>query len=87
MTDAEMRGELVRTDDIRRNIFSAARSVRNSVQTISDRISMPISGMSDQHDIHTLIDGEIMHVLGDMDKAWNLLLPEESDDRDTDNPS
>ena len=87
MTDSEMRGELVRTDDIRRTIFSAARSVRNSVQTISDRISMPIAGMSDQHDIHTLIDGEIMHVLGDMDKAWNLLLPEESDDRDTDNPS
>ena len=87
MTDAEMRGELVRTDDIRRTIFSAARSVRNSVQTISDRISMPIAGMSDQHDIHTLIDGEIMHVLGDMDKAWELLLPEESDDRDTDNPS
>jgi len=87
MTDAEMRGELVRTDDIRRTIFSAARSVRNSVQTISDRISMPIAGMSDQHDIHTLIDGEIMHVLGDMDKAWELLLPEVSDDRDTDNPS
>ena len=87
MTDAEMRGELVRTDDIRRTIFSAARSVRNSVQTISDRISLPIAGMSDLHDIHTLIDGEIMHVLGDMDKAWELLLPEVSDDRDTDNPS
>jgi len=90
MTDYEMRGDLVRTDDVRRTIFSAARSVRNSVQTIPDRISMPIAGMSDQHDIHELIDGEIMQVLGDMDKAWNELLPEVNNDerdRDTENPS
>ena len=88
MTDAEMRGDLVRTKDIRRTIFSAARSVRNSVQTISDRISMPIAGMSDQHDIHELMDSEIMQVLGDMDKAWAELLPEViEDERDTDHPS
>ena len=87
MTDAEMRGDLVRTDDIRRTIFSAARSVRNSVQTIPDRISMPIAGMNDQHDIHELIDGEIMQVLGDMEKTWAELLPEVSDERDTDHPS
>ena len=80
----------MRTADVRRTIFSAARSVRNSVQTIPDRISMPIAGMSDQHDIHELIDGEIMQVLGDMDKAWGELLPEvnnDKHDRDTDNPS
>jgi phage terminase Nu1 subunit (DNA packaging protein) len=89
MNDAELRGDLVRTDDVRRTIFSAARSVRNSVQTIADRVSMPIAGMSDQHDIHELIDAEVMQVLGDMDDAWRALLPEVElgDERDTDNAS
>ena len=89
MNDAELRGDLVRTDDVRRTIFSAARSVRNSVQTIADRVSMPIAGMSDQHDIHELIDAEVMQVLGDMDDAWRALLPEVevADERDTDNAS
>jgi len=86
LKNAELRDDLVRSDEIRRALFSAARSVRNSVQTIADRVSMQIAGMSDQHDIHELIDGEIMQVLGDMDNAWAELLPEENDDeRDTDN--
>jgi len=86
LKNAELRDDLVRSDEIRRALFSAARSVRNSVQTIADRVSMQIAGMSDQHDIHELIDGEIMQVLGDMENAWAELLPEENDDeRDTDN--
>jgi phage terminase Nu1 subunit (DNA packaging protein) len=88
LKNAELRDDLVRSDEIRRALFSAARSVRNSVQTIADRVSMQIAGMNDQHDIHELIDGEIMQVLGDMENAWAELLPEENDDeRDTDNPS
>jgi len=85
MTDSEMRGDLVKTKDVRRAIFSAARSVRNSMQTIPDRISMPIAGMSDHYDIHELIDSEIMQVLGDMDRGWGeLLLEVNNDEQDKD---
>ena len=83
LKNAEMRFSLVRSDEIRRAIFSAARSVRNSVQTIPDRISLPIAGMSDHHDIHKLIDEEVSQVLGDLDNDWSKLLPEEIDERDT----
>ena len=82
LKNAELRADLVRSDEIRRTLFSAARSVRNSVQTIADRVSMPITGMTDQHDIHQLIDDEVMQVLGDMDKDWVNLLPEINDKRD-----
>ena len=84
LKNAELRVDLVRSDEIRRTLFSAARSVRNSVQTIADRVSMPIAGMTDQHDIHQLIDDEVMQVLGDMDKDWVNLLPEINDERNQD---
>jgi hypothetical protein len=42
--------------------------------------SQIITGMSDQHDIHVLIDGGIMQVLWDMDKAWVALLLEAVDE-------
>jgi phage terminase Nu1 subunit (DNA packaging protein) len=84
LKNAELRVDLVRSDEIRRTLFSAARSVRNSVQTIADRVSMPITGMTDQHDIHQLIDDEVIQLLGDMDKDWENLLPEIHDERDQD---
>ena len=80
LKNAEMRVSLVRADEIRRALFSAARSVRNSVQTIPDRISLPIAGMSDHHDIHKLIDEEVSQVLGDLDNDWSKLLPDENID-------
>ena len=80
LKNAEMRVSLVRADEIRRALFSAARSVRNSVQTIPDRISLPIAGMSDHHDIHKLIDDEVSQVLGDLDNDWSKLLPDENID-------
>jgi len=89
LKNAELRDDLVRSDEIRRALFSAARSVRNSLQTIADRVSLPITGMSDQHDIHELLDEEVMQVLGDMDKTWAELLPDVGvgDERDTNNPN
>lgn len=83
LKNAEMRVALVRASEMRRAIFSAARSVRNSFQTIPDRISMPVAGMTDHHDIHTLIDQEVTQVLEDLDNDWAKLLPEEIDERDT----
>ena len=84
MTDAEMRGDLVRTEEIRRTLYSAARSVRNSVQTIPDRVASPIAGMTDQHDIHQLLDNELTEVLSNLDKDWSNLLPEINDEQDPD---
>ena len=80
LKNAELRVELVRSDEIRRTLFSAARSVRNSFQTIADRVSMPIAGMTDQHDIHELIDDEVMQVLEDMDNSLVALLPVAADE-------
>lgn len=84
MTDAEMRGDLVRTEEIRRTLYSAARSVRNSVQTIPDRVSSPIAGMTDQHDIHELLDNELTQILSNLDKDWSNLLPEINHEQDQD---
>tara|TARA_R100000951_G_scaffold114540_1_gene119658 strand:+ start:58 stop:558 length:501 start_codon:yes stop_codon:yes gene_type:complete len=83
LKNAEMRVSLVSASEMRRAIFSAARSVRNSFQTIPDRISMPVAGMTDHHDIHTLIDQEVTQVLEDLDNDWAKLLPEEINERDT----
>ena len=84
LKNAEMRFSLVRSDEIRRAIFSAARSVRNSMQTIPDRISMPVAGMTDNHDIHELISKELSDVLESLDNDWASLLPEENDEQDRD---
>jgi len=80
LKNAELRVELVRSDEIRRTLFSAARSVRNSFQIIADRVSIPIAGMTDQHDIHELIDDEVMQVLEDMDNSLVALLPVAADE-------
>ena len=84
MTDAEMRGDLVRTEEIRRALYTAARTVRNSVQTISDRVASPIAGMTDQHDIHELIDNEVMQVLGNLGEDWGKILLNQDDERPED---
>ena len=66
LKNAELRGDLVRGDEIRRAIFTASRGIRNSLQTIPDRVSLPITGMTDVHEIHQLIDDEIHQVLSHM---------------------
>ena len=68
LKNAELRGDLVRGDEIRRAIFTASRGIRNSLQTIPDRVSLPITGMTDVHEIHQLIDDEIHQVLSNMNE-------------------
>jgi hypothetical protein len=60
----------VRTDVVRRTIFTAARGVRNSLQTVADRLAVPIADESDHHEIHDIIENEINQILGDMDKEF-----------------
>ena len=82
LKNSELRTSLVRADEIRRSIFTAARSVRNSIETISDRISLPVAGMTDHHDIHELIDKEVRDALSDLDNEWSNIIPEEKSGSD-----
>lgn len=72
LKNAELRGDLVRGDEIRRAIFTASRGIRNSLQTIPDRVSLPITGMTDVHEIHQLIEEEINQVLSDLSENLTL---------------
>jgi len=80
MNDAELRGDLVRVNEVRRTIFTAARGVRNSLQTVADRLSVPISAENDHHEIHDIIEGEINQILNDMDSEWAHLVAEPVED-------
>jgi phage terminase Nu1 subunit (DNA packaging protein) len=80
MNDAELRGDLVRVDEVRRAIFTAARGVRNSLQTVADRLAVPISAESDHHEIHDIIEGELNQILTDMDEEWAHVVPEPVED-------
>lgn len=85
MNDAELRGDLVRVDEIRRSIFTAARGVRNSLQTVADRLAVPMAGESDHHEIHDMIEGEINQILHDMENEFALLVSEPvENERETD---
>jgi phage terminase Nu1 subunit (DNA packaging protein) len=86
MNDAELRGDLVRADIVRRAIFTAARGVRNSLQTVADRLAVPMAGESDHHEIHDMIEGEINQILSDMDKEWADVVaePVEDEQKNTD---
>jgi phage terminase Nu1 subunit (DNA packaging protein) len=80
MNDAELRGDLVRVSEVRRAIFTAARGVRNSLQTVADRLAVPISAESDHHEIHDIIEGELNQILTDMDEEWAHVVPEPVED-------
>lgn len=88
MNDAELRGDLVRADETRRAIFTAARGVRNSLQTVADRLAVPMAGESDHHEIHNMIEGEINQILHDMEKEFaNLVSEPVEDEREEDTNS
>ena len=88
MNDAELRGDLVRVDEIRRAIFTAARGVRNSLQTVADRLAIPMAGESDHHEIHEMIENEINQILHDMEGQFTELVSEpEIDEPETDTDS
>ena len=76
MNDAELRGDLLRADETRRAIFTAARGVRNSLQTVADRLAVPMAGEDDHHEIHDMIEGEINQILHDMESEFANLVVE-----------
>jgi len=76
MNDAELRGDLLRADETRRAIFTAARGVRNSLQTVADRLAQPLAGEDDHHEIHAMIENEINQILHDMKEQFAGLVSE-----------
>ena len=76
MNDAELRGDLLRADETKRAIFTAARGVRNSLQTVADRLAVPMAGEDDHHEIHDMIEGEINQILHDMESEFANLVVE-----------
>ena len=76
MNDAELRGDLLRADETGRAIFTAARGVRNSLQTVADRLAVPMAGEDDHHEIHDMIEGEINQILHDMESEFANLVVE-----------
>ena len=54
--------------------------MRNSLQTVADRLAVPMAGESDHHEIHDMIEGEINQILTDMDKEWSDIVAEPVED-------
>ena len=81
LKNAETRGDLLRATEVRRAVFTAARSVRNSFQTVADRLSVPIAGISDHHEVHKMIAGEINQILEDMATEWKDITETEEDEQ------
>ena len=82
MKNAELRGELVRAEEIRRALFTVARSARNGLLTIPDRLATTLAGETDAHKIHQLMEREIENVLEEIAQAGLDAMPEVHADAD-----
>ena len=66
MTEMEMRGELVRAGDVRREIYTASRQIRNTMLTMPDRIASKLVTVDDGLVIHEMLEAEITVMLEDV---------------------
>ena len=58
------------------------------LQTVADRLAVPMAGESDHHEIHNMIEGEINQILHDMEKEFaNLVSEPVEDEREEDTNS
>jgi phage terminase Nu1 subunit (DNA packaging protein) len=62
----EAEGELVRADDVKRDMGKLAAMVKSGLMNIPDRIAAELAGMNDPHEIHTLITSEIISTMGEL---------------------
>lgn len=81
LRNAEMRGELVRAEELYRQLFTVARTARNGLITIADRIAVQAAAEEDAHSVHEMITSEIESVMEEMLEAAEALidLPEEEE--------
>lgn len=55
----ERSGKLVNADEVKAEAFKLARTVRDAMMNIPDRISAELVGQTDARDIHALLSSEI----------------------------
>lgn len=68
MTEMEMRGELVRVGDVRREIFTASRQIRNTFQILPSRIHRDLAIMNDPFEIQIFLEKEVSATLHEVEK-------------------
>ena len=83
MQEAEMRGELVRAEEIYRELYTLTRTARNGLLTIADRISVEVAAESDHHTVHEMIENEVETVMAEMLETVDELEPDIEPEEDT----
>jgi len=76
LKNAEMRGELVRAEEIYRELYTLTRTARNGLLTIADRISVEVAAESDHHTVHEMIENEVETVMAEMLETVDELEPD-----------
>ena len=65
MKNAELRGELISADEVRKSAFNTGRQFRDAMLGIPNRISARLSAISDTNQIKSLLTKEIRTALVD----------------------
>lgn len=65
----EAQGELVRVAVVKSDMARLAASVKSGLMNIPDRVASQIAGMTEPHEIHALITGEINNAIEQLGKA------------------
>lgn len=69
LTYEEKAGKLVKVDDVSREAFEIARTVRNSVLNIPNRLSALLANESDPNRVFEILTKELNHALEDLSDA------------------
>lgn len=66
---AEVRGELVRRDEVERAAFESARALRDTILAVPDRVAAIVAAESDEHRVHEIIRAELMAALSGLSET------------------
>ena len=66
------KGKLVDADDVRARIFKIARTARDLLLGVPDRLAPRLAGVSDQREIHRLLSEEVARVCNEISNARTL---------------
>jgi phage terminase Nu1 subunit (DNA packaging protein) len=64
----EAQGELVQVSVVKSDMARLAASVKSGLMNIPDRVASQIAGMTEPHEIHTLITNEINNAIEQLGK-------------------
>ena len=65
----EKLGSLIRSDDVRRAAFNAARKARDMLVAIPDRVAVVVAAIDDPSEVLTVLENEIERVCGELSDA------------------